>query len=136
MFFAYLKLLFRKFRISEFTGNEYKDFIARMLPYPGVSRKSSPSYIFLTTEKLTNVTMTTADTYTQEVPPPINQVLTFNSTMTITYPVFFGRTTYHALRIRSTEHISASALINQDISTIIPTEKLTTSYLISFPKFR
>ncbi|XP_056003627.1 uncharacterized protein LOC130049710 [Ostrea edulis] len=113
---------------SERAGNriEYQDFVSYLEIDPEMQKH--PQNIFMTTDTPTNVKITTSKT-------PEDQFTRFNSSITIRYPDFGTNVSSElkAIRIRSTENITVAVSAHHDITTLIPTEKLSTSYIVSPP---
>jgi hypothetical protein len=82
----------------------------------------------MTTETSTNAYIAPLETLHQE------KSTKFTSSVTIPYQNFGvnGSSDVRALRIHSTEDISVT-VSDEDITTLIPTEKLSTSYILSAP---
>ncbi|XP_048751529.2 IgGFc-binding protein-like [Ostrea edulis] len=107
-------------------NDENRDFISVILS--DHQMQYTPSYIFMTTHTSTNVNITTSEAL------PEDHITKFNSSVTIPYTDFGtnGSSDVKAIRISSTENITA-ALGVQDITTLITTEKLGTSYILPNP---
>ncbi|XP_048751523.2 IgGFc-binding protein-like [Ostrea edulis] len=113
--------------VGEYIGKEeYQEFVSFILRDPQMQQ--NPPSIFMTTDTPTDVKITTPETSE-------DQMTSFDSSITIPYPEFGTNVSpeMKAIRIRSKESITVAVSAHQDITTLIPTEKLSTSYIFSTP---
>ena len=98
-----------------------------------------PSYIYLTTNTPTTVQLSTSDSLDPVIKSQIDQTITIDSEFKILLPPELQGTILQketkAVRIRSTEPISVVLFDNNyessdDSSMILPTSKLSTSYMV------
>jgi hypothetical protein len=111
--------------IASNPNGKNKDFIAVELIE---SDPQTNSYISMATETPTNVFITTPENLR------VDHMIKLNSFMTIRYPGFQvnGSSEANSIRIRSSEDISVT-VNDQDITSLITAEKLSTSYIFSSP---